>query len=74
MTKEEIKDQLVDKYYAEDAMCKSDLFDMLVEYEQLQNTSSNSDNVKPCFDCVNYKYCYEHSEYCFNYTNYIKKA
>ena len=43
-------------------------------FDAPQKAAHNSDNAKPCFDCVNYKYCYEHSEYCFNYKNYIKKA
>ena len=35
MTKDEIQEQLADKYYAEDAMCKSDLYDLMTEYDQL---------------------------------------
>ena len=45
MTKEvfeELRDELVDKYYAEDAMCKSDLFELLDAYDKLLEKAHNS--------------------------------
>lgn len=42
MTKEEMKDQVVYKYYAEDAMCVSDLFEMLADYDELLKTAPNT--------------------------------
>jgi hypothetical protein len=38
MMSEELKDELVDKYYVEDAMCKSDLYNMLNEYDKRINS------------------------------------
>lgn len=46
MTKDEIQEQLADKYYAEDAMCKSDLYDLMDEYDKLLETAHNSDYAK----------------------------
>ena len=46
MTKEdfeELRDELVDKYYAEDAICKSDLFELLDAYDKLLEKAHNSD-------------------------------
>ena len=54
MTKEDFEDaiyELVDKYYAEDAMCKSDLFDLLNDYDKLLETAHNSDYTK-CRDYI----------------------
>jgi len=45
---EERKDELVGKYYTENAMCKSDLFELLDEYDKLLKTAHNSDYTKSC--------------------------
>jgi hypothetical protein len=41
MDKNELKDELADKYYSEDANCLSDFIDILDEYEKLTSHSND---------------------------------